>query len=382
MEGKWKGNYVGLSLFLFLVLSLTVSGCQSSAGNTKNENPVSISQSGFYVEEVSPKSYYVNVYCEYKNTSKDPIYITGINVIGYDKSNISLGDGSVNFSSYILQPDEVGYGIRYDAYGIKVNSAEELSRIDFKINTYKASVTDKLLSCTDTQIVQDNSFGDVNKSVIQTTVSNDTTLNVDADYSVIAGLLDSDNKMIGAATTLNRPNAISPNSKSRNDLQTLVLESDNLSTVKTIDVKAGMYLSVFDNDSFVKANREIVSESISSNTPTTANVQPTPTPEQTSSVNSTDAIIGKWKMTSPGTGAEGFSSMTFDFKSDGKVTMTVEEQGKQSEFELPYKKAPNGYNVYYNDKEYMGFFFKDSVLQSFFTGGESENSQSTKYEKF
>lgn len=68
MEGKWK--YISLSFCLLFILCLAASGCQPSDDNTKNESPVSISQSGFYVEEVSPNSYYVNIYCEYKNTSK------------------------------------------------------------------------------------------------------------------------------------------------------------------------------------------------------------------------------------------------------------------------------------------------------------------------
>jgi len=209
-----------------------------------SSNPVTVTQSGFTVSpaySTDPNSELaVGVYCEFKNTSDKDIIIKEITVTGYDKDNVSLGNDTMIFAPNFLKAGEVGYAAVPNEYGIKVTSIEELSRINISAETEKTKGTEFELSCTEPTIVKDGGYGgDKNGNMVSSIVENKTDKMIDGHiYTLVAGFLDADGKLIGGAKSFGTSSNIDPNGKSKTIVNEIVLGNDDLSEVSTINVKA------------------------------------------------------------------------------------------------------------------------------------------------
>ncbi len=376
MSDKKKSIYAAI-LLLFLIFFI------AACSPTSSSQSVEITQQGFYVTDKYPEAdpgkteYAVSVYCEYKNNTKKDIFLKNLRVYAYDKNDKLISDDRMAYAPTLLRPSETGYASSPDLTEIKLNSIDDLDRIEIEPIYADATNTTNILECSDPQLIKDDSLGgDAHGNKVQVTVENKGETTADS-YHVTCGFFDDNGKLIGAGQ-IDWGNSVELQTGQKANLliDKIALESGNLSDVKHYEPRAGYTLLALDeeifNDQAVK-NLEIDAKKLEVNPDN---------PLSESDISDKDEIVGKWEMTKAGTGAEDLK-LAYQFEVDGTVKMYAVQNGNLEVYDLTYKKAPKGYNIYYTDKDvpYMGFYFEDGVLNSFFAGGEGPDSSTSEYKQ-
>ncbi|MGI6108425.1 MAG: hypothetical protein ACOYB8_01085 [Eubacteriaceae bacterium] len=247
-----KSELLTSALVLFLCIAL-FTGCGSSSTSTNNNQPAStntkssnqdaveIVASGAYVSDLnggystSPDPV-GNVYCEYKNNSSQTIQLTSLDADFMDASGTVLSSSYTIYAPKTLAPGETGYAgaMRYNGSGITMDVQPT---VKFKPVYKTVASVDNPLKVEDVQVVSEGSYGgDVNNQIVQVTVSNSSSEEI-STFTIVVGLYDSEGNLIGVAKQSMGSNPIPANGKAIEDCDDLVLQSDDLSTVASLDAR-------------------------------------------------------------------------------------------------------------------------------------------------
>lgn len=240
-----------LAAVMTAALIFTLSGCGSSGttntsatgsnSSKDSEDAIQIVASGAYVSDLyggngSEPDPIGNVYCEYKNVSDKPITITSFDASFMDASGTVLDSGYTIYAPKTLNPGETGFdgAMRFSGSGLTMDVQPTVS---FKPEYKTAGTVDNPLKAESVAIVSTSGYGgDVNNQIVQVTVSNSSSEEV-SSFTIVVGLFDADGNLIGVAKQSMGSNPIPANGKAIEDCDDLVLQSDDLSTVVTMEAK-------------------------------------------------------------------------------------------------------------------------------------------------
>ncbi len=302
------------ALVLLVSTSVLLAGCvgkpqendpQKNPINTNStESNVEITQNGYFIKNEkysSSLNLQLTPYCEFKNNGSSPVLIKNIKVSVYDKDNVNLATDTMVLAPSYLPIGEIGYATINYVYNLNLSSPEDVARVDFSVEAMPVNGVYGGFVCEQPEVIHTEGLGgDANRNILQCIAENKTSVDYtssNSGFSAVAGLFDENGKLIGCAKTSSGMYEILSGQKSRIQLNDINIESDDLMTVSSISVKAG--LPHYDTIELLDTSNP-------------------PKQQNNSASNESDSdIIGKWELETTVNGLNGYG---YDFKENGIVT--------------------------------------------------------------
>ena len=167
-------------------------------------NPLVITK-GYYVYEsdTSSTGYDYLGYCEYKNTSVEPLKVNSLEFQFFDKDGVMIGSSDMSdYSKEYLSSGDSGYALdTFASSGSSINSKDEIVNVEIIVDFEKPiDPDDTSLQVGDMDII--NSY-DYNVSGFAGTaiITNPYDKKVEY-YELLAGMYDEDDNLIGVMDTM------------------------------------------------------------------------------------------------------------------------------------------------------------------------------------
>lgn len=231
-------------------VSLTVS---DKAGNDTTVsfklilNPIKV-EKDFYIYEDSPSDdYELMGYCSFENTSKQPVAIEGIKFDYTDKDGVSVcGSDMVEYSPKYLAGGEIGFAKdTYSGSEAKLETEEDISSVSVKVDYKATKKKDKTtLKVGPFKMIYDYDY-DQSHFAAETILTNPFEEEAE-DYSLIAGMYDKNNKLIGVLENILSNGSIKANGKRKAIVSYLPPSKER--PKKTKSVKGSAYVSSFKDE--------------------------------------------------------------------------------------------------------------------------------------
>ena len=168
-----------------------------------------------YESDMSSTGYDYLGYCEYKNTSVEPLKVNSLEFQFFDKDGVMIGSSDMSaYSKEYLSSGDSGYALdTFASSGSSINSKDEIVNVEIIVDFEKPIDPDNTsLQVGDMDII--NSY-DYNVSGFAGTaiITNPYDKNVEY-YELLAGMYDEDGNLIGVMDTMGS-NGINAKSKAK-----------------------------------------------------------------------------------------------------------------------------------------------------------------------